>query len=77
MTIYGVSATAWMRSHTPGTAGLLNSFAGVILNLCGPEMKVMEKLCENESATIGSIDRRGENPEIPAVHRLALPPEER
>jgi hypothetical protein len=72
MTLYGVSATVRTRKHTLDTAGLLDSFAK-ILNLYVPGVKIMEQLSGSEWAIIESIVRRGEEPEIPLVNKLAIP----
>jgi hypothetical protein len=71
MVLYGTSVTLRLRKHTPGTAGLPDSFAEIILNLYVPEVAIKEQLSTNESEMIGSIGRRGENPKITVVHRLA------
>jgi hypothetical protein len=70
MTIYLVSATVRMRRHVHDTADFLDSFVEIILNLYGPGMKLVEQLSCSESDAMGGMGRRGENINIPAVHRL-------
>jgi hypothetical protein len=49
----------------------------VLLNLCGPEMEIIETISGNEWAMIGVIARTDEHPRIPQVHRLTSTEETR